>query len=214
MKKTLFNPKQIALPQNLVLIPRFWDDQYYQQIKEKAITSFNLLFSELVLFDNFTLVVNFLGYPHILTLLEFIEDVRDKEVYFLGTAGSLNPDYQKPTPLIANEICSSGPLDHYGAEKSYQLKDLPKMKLNRAKGVTVDIIQRETVPWFKEQIERGIDFVEMEIFPLRAYLEKPFTALVVTSDLLKETGIELHKDKILLKKEFVRCYEWIIQTIK
>ena len=85
--------------------------------------------------------------------------------------------------------------------------------LRKAKGVTVDIIQRETPSWLKKQKSLGIEFVEMELFPLRVYLQKPFQAIVVTSDLLKESGIEVFSDKKLLQREFVQAYELIVKAI-
>jgi hypothetical protein len=207
MQKKLFDPQRLDLPGNLILIPQFMDNDYYQTLKKKAYGCINLLHSDLLIFDGYSMVVNFLGYPHILTLLEFIKEVRSKEIFFLGTAGSLNPAYDHPLPLTVEEIYSTEILDHFAAEHALPLMPLGSGNLNKAKGVTVDIIQRETTTWLRQQVERGLDFVEMELFPLRVYLEKPFKAVVVTSDLLKETGIVVFEDKKLLQKEYVRCYE-------
>jgi hypothetical protein len=213
MDNILFNPQKIDLPKHLVLIPQFWDKHYYEGLKKSALGSFNLLHSDLLLFQDYTVIVGFLGYPHILTLLEFISDVREKEVFFLGTAGSLKESLHSPTPLAVEEIYSTEILDHFSTETCLPLKPLPTGQLRRARGVTVDIIQRETPAWLREQVKRQLDFVEMELFPLRVYLEKPFYAVVVTSDLLKESGIEVFPDKQLLQREFVRSYELIIKAI-
>ena len=213
MKNLLFNPQRIELPKHLVLIPQFWDKNYYEELKKSARGSFNLLHSDMLFFAKYTVIAGFLGYPHILTLLEFIRDVREKEIYFLGTAGSLKETLHSPIPLEVEEIYSTEILDHFSTEKCLPLKPLPQGDLRKAKGVTVDIIQRETPTWLREQVERGLDFVEMELFPLRVYLEKPFYAVVVTSDLLKESGIEVFPDKQLLQREFVRSYELIVKTI-
>jgi hypothetical protein len=85
--------------------------------------------------------------------------------------------------------------------------------LRKAKGVTVDIVQRETPSWLQEQVHLGMEFVEMEIFPLRAYMEKPFHAIVVTTDILRESGVEVFPDKKQLKEEFVKSYELIVETL-
>jgi hypothetical protein len=213
MKQTLFNPERIDLPGHLVLIPQFWDKAYYETLKKNALGCLNLLSSDLLLFEKYTVIVGFLGYPHILTLLEFVKEVREKEVVFLGTAGSLNETINQPIPLQVEEIFSTEILEHFSPEKSLPLKPVSPGNLRKAKGVTVDIIQRETPSWLREQKSRGIDFVEMELFPLRVYLQKPFQAIVVTSDLLKESGIEVFPDKKRLQEEFVQSYELIVKAI-
>lgn len=212
MDKILFTPKQMDIPPNLILIPFFWDKDYYKHLKEKALGNFELFNSEIVFFENHTLLVGFLGYPNLLTHLEFIKDVKAKEVFFLGTAGSMNEEIAEPTPLDVEAIYSTAILDYFCDAKSFPLKTL-NHGLRKAKGVTVDIIQRETSSWLREQVQRGMEFVEMEIFPLRAYLGKPFHAVVVTTDLLKETGIVVFPDKKRLLEEFVKSYELIINTI-
>jgi hypothetical protein len=213
MEQLLFNPHKIDLPKNLVLIPQFWDKPYFEGLKKSALGCINLIHSDLLLFQDYTLIVGFLGYPHILTLLEFIRDVREKEVFFLGTAGSLKESLNYPMPLTVEDIYSTEILDHFSAETRLPLKIFPGGDLKRARGVTVDIIQRETQSWLREQVKRQLDFVEMELFPLRVYLEKPFYAIVVTSDLLKESGIQVFPDKQLLQREFVRAYELIVKAI-
>ncbi|MDQ1354754.1 MAG: hypothetical protein QG657_5063 [Acidobacteriota bacterium] len=212
MDKLLFTPKQVDIPPHLVLIPFFWDTNYFEQLKKKALGTFELFNSEIIFFENYTLLVGFLGYPHLLTNLEFIKDLKSKEVFFLGTAGSLNEEIAEPTSLEVEAIYSTAILDYFCEAKSFPLKTL-NHGLRKAKGVTVDIIQRETSSWLREQVQRGMEFVEMEIFPLRAYLGKPFHAVVVTTDLLKETGIVVFPDKKRLLEEFVKSYELIIKTI-
>ena len=209
MNELLFKPKKFDLPGRLILIPRFWHREYYAALKEEAATTLEILQCEIPIFADFTLIEGFLGYPHILTILEFIENVREKEIFFLGTAGSLNEQIDHPMPLQVTEIYSSAILKHFAAEESFQLKPFAACDFRKAAGVTVDIIQRETLSWLKEQKSKGLDFVEMELFPLRVYLGKPFYAIVVTSDILKETGGEFFLNKKLLKKEFVKAYEQI-----
>lgn len=213
MEQILFNPERINLPKHLVLIPQFWNKAYYKTLKKSSLGCLNLLHSDLLLFENYTVIVGFLGYPYILTLLEFIKEVQEKEVIFLGTAGSLNETINHPIPLQVEEIFSTEILEHFSFEKSFTLKPVNQGNLRKAKGVTVDIIQRETPSWLRKQKSRGIDFVEMELFPLRVYLQKPFQAIVVTSDLLIESGIEVFPDKKRLQKEFVQSYELIVKAI-
>jgi hypothetical protein len=213
MESLLFNPDKIGLPPNLVLIPQFWDTDYFIQLKKKAAGTFELLKSDVLLFDNYTVIVGFLGYPNILTILEFIEGVKEKDVYFLGTAGSMNEDINEPMPLNVETIYSTAILNYFSPQKSFSLKIFTSDNLRKAKGVTVDIIQRETPSWLKEQKQLGMDFVEMEIFPLAAYLEKPFHAIVVASDILRETGVKVFQDKKRLKEEFVKSYEFIVKKV-
>jgi hypothetical protein len=209
----LFKPKKIDLPSKLILIPKFWDRNYFEKLKKDALASFEIVQSEFLFFDEYTLVEGFLGYPHILTTLEFINGVKEKEIFFLGTAGSMNEEIAGPMPLEVTRIYPSAIFNDFCDEDFFELKSLSSCDFRKAAGVSVDIIQRETVPWLKEQKSKGIDFVEMEIFPLRVYLEKPFHAVVVTSDLLKEGGIEIFPDKKLLQREFVRAYEFIVKAI-
>jgi hypothetical protein len=213
MDKVLFNPNRIELPLNLLLIPQFWDNDYYERLKKESIGNFKLLTADVLLFENYTVIVGFLGYPNILTLLEFISDVKNKDIYFLGTAGSLNETILGPLPLQVETIHSTALLDHYSPLKFFSMKPFQLGNFRKAAGVTVDIIQRETDTWLREQVQREMDFVEMEIFPLRAYIGKPFTAIVITSDLLKENGIEVFQDKKRLREEFVGAYELIVNSL-
>lgn len=208
----LFNPRKFPLPGDLVLIPQFWDRDYYEELKKKARQTYDMLVTQMLLFKDFSLIVGFLGYPHILTTLEFIKDVREKEIYFLGTAGSLNEQIDRPMPLEVDRVYPSPPITQFAKEESFTLKSLESKGLRKASGVTVDIPQRETVSWYKDQVARGIDFVEMELFPLCAYLGKPFYAVVVTSDILREQGIEVFPNK-KMRKEFVTSYEYIVRHI-
>ncbi|MGE5341785.1 MAG: hypothetical protein ACM3SY_09935 [Candidatus Omnitrophota bacterium] len=214
MENTLFNPNRIDLPKSLVLVPQFWNKSYYHQIKNEALASLNFLLSDILIFPNYAVIEGFLGYPHILTTLEFIRDVREKDVYFLGTAGSLNHAIDRPIPLQVEAIYSTEILDHFCTETFFPLKTIDAWNCRKARGVTVDIIQRETPQWLKAQVERGMDFVEMELFPLRVYLGKPFSAVVIASDLLKESGIEVFKDKGMLQHEFVKAYEAIVEQLR
>lgn len=213
MKDTLFNPNRIDLPPKLVLIPQFWDKPYYEKLKKEAYGCIELIHSDLLIFDGYSVIVNFLGYPHVFTVMEFINDIREKEIFFLGTAGSLNPEINEPEPFVVDEIHATDFLQNFGSSLNYKLKPLPDSGLSKARGVTVDIIQRETVDWLRLQVKKELDFVEMEIYPMRVYLEKPFTAIVVTTDLISEEGIRVFPDKKKLASEFTRSYELILKTI-
>ncbi len=214
MYDTLFKPWRTELPQRLLLIPQFWDKPYYNKLKQEAIVDYRLVESEVLVFPEYAVISGFLGYPHILTVLEYIEDVKEKEIYFLGTAGSMNEEINQPIPMQTGEIFSSAVLDHFHAEKSFEMKLFPNSHMRTVTGVTVDIIQRETVPWLKEQKERGIDFVEMEIFPIRAYLDKPFHALVVSSDLLRESGIQVFKNRKRVQEVFIQTFEFLKKHVE
>lgn len=205
----LFKPKKIDLPKNLILIPRFWDRDYFEKLKNDALAAFEIVQNEFLFFDEYTVVEGFLGYPHILTTLEFINRVKEKEIFFLGTAGSMNEDIASPMILEVTRIYPTAIFNDFTDEEFFELKSFTSCDFRKAVGVSVDIIQRETTAWLKEQKSKGIDFVEMELFPLRVYLEKPFHALVVTTDILREEGIDIFPAKTLLQKEFVRAYEFI-----
>ncbi|MCP4221437.1 MAG: nucleoside phosphorylase [bacterium] len=214
MEKTLFNPKKFDVPQNLVLVPQFWDKPYLQQLKKEAVVSFDHIGCEVLLFQDYTMITGFLGYPNLLTVLEFIEDVKEKDVFFLGTAGSMNPEIDTPIIMEVEEIFPTSILEHFSEASSFPLKTFGIPGARKVRGVTIDIIQRETPSWLEEQQKRGMDFVEMEIFPLAAYLQKPFHAVVISSDLLKVEGIQVFPDKKKLKEEFVNAYRFIVQSFR
>ncbi len=212
-KETLFKPKKFDVPGDLILIPRFWDRDYFQNLKEQAHGSFEIIQCEFLFFEKYTVIEGFLGYPHILTVLEFLDKLKQKQVYFLGTAGSLNKEINQSIPLQVSQIYPAGVFNDFTETGYFDMKTFPSCNFRQSPGVSVDIIQRETPAWLKEQQNKGLDFVEMEIFPLRVYLDTPFHAMVVTSDLLKSDGIEVFPDKKQLKKEFVRAFEFITGAI-
>jgi hypothetical protein len=208
----LFKPKKFDLPDKLILIPRFWDRDYFEKLKKDALASFEIVQNEFLFFDGYTIIEGFLGYPHIYATLEFINHVRDKEIFFLGTAGSMNEKIAHPMPLQVTKIYPTAIFNDFATEKYFELKSFADCDFKKAVGVSVDMIQRETDDWLKEQKSKGIDFVEMEIFPLRVYLQKSFSAIVIASDILREKGIDVFSDKKLLQREFVRAYEFIVRS--
>jgi hypothetical protein len=93
------------------------------------------------------------------------------------------------------------------------LKVFPADSFPSVRGVSVDIIQRETHGWLAEQQSKKIDIVEMELFALRWFLKKPFHALVVLSDRVEPTGIRPFAAKQKFQAEFARAFDYIIQHI-
>ncbi len=213
MKHSLFNPNRIECPGPLVLIAKFWDADYFRELKRKALYHFPLMMSEIVVFKEFTLISGFLGYPQIITLLEFIEGFRQKDIYFLGTAGSLTDDIDRSCVLTLKEMHASAIFRHFCPEQVLDLTVLDHGEARIAVGVSVDLIQRETVEWLREQEAKKIDVVEMEIFPLRVFLDKPFPAVVVTTDRVSASGVKQFPDQKHFLREFVKAYELIVRTI-
>jgi hypothetical protein len=213
MEKCLFNPKTIQCPEDLVLIPFFIDRAYYRKLRKSALKTFNLLTSEMLVFESYAVLSGFLGYPNLLTLLQFIENINQKNIFFLGTAGALDINIYQPTSLNVTVIYSSEILDYLSDDNAYTLKSFESRVFPQVKGVTVDIIQRETLSWLKDQVKKGMQIVEMELFPLRAYLQKPFFAVVVTTDKLKETGGEVFQARSKVKEEFIRSFRFIVDYI-
>lgn len=213
MTDILFSPKKINVPDTLVLIPHFYDRAVFKKLQIRARKTVHLLGSDVLVFQAYALVTGFLGYPYLLTLLEFIAGVKQKEIFFLGTAGSLNPRWDHPCALNVTRIHASSVFTHFSTCQDFGLKDLENDQFERVSAVSVDILQRETRSWLKSQESRGIDAVEMEIFPLRVYLEKPFYALVVISDLVSEEGIKTFPDIKRLTAEFSSAYGFIESLI-
>lgn len=213
MEPSLWNPRRFVLPETLVLIPNFWSRDYYRRLQGAALKSFPLLGAEILVFPGYALIKGFLGYPHILTLLELVEGVREKRIFFLGTAGSLTEQYTTHTALAVSEISSGGLLEFFSPRPSYEMMALDIPGVETARGVTIDIIQRETASWLNIQQQRGMGFVEMEIFAIRAWLERPFAALVVLTDCLTDSGIRVFHGYKSLEKEFIHAFEIIAGII-
>ena len=214
MTDILFSPKKINVPDTLVLIPHFYDRAVFKKLQIRARKTVHLLGSDVLVFQAYALVTGFLGYPFLLTLLEFIAGVKQKEIFFLGTAGSLNPRWDHPCALNVTRIHASSVFTHFSTCQDFGLKDLENDQFERVSAVSVDILQRETRSWLKSQESRGIDAVEMEIFPLRLFLEKPFVALVVLSDRVTGNGIQPFSDVERLKKVFAGTFGFIESLIQ
>lgn len=213
MAKSLFNPDRLELPDKLILNPWFWNPPYFETLKRRCLYSFPLVQTQVLVFDEYALISGFLGYSHLLTLLEFIEGVRDKEIFFLGTAGSLTESIDSTCSVNVTEIYASSIFRLFSKQQRLDLVTLNTAPLRPGKGVSVDLIQRETPAWLRAQVKKGIDIVEMEIFPLRVYLRKPFTAVVVMTDRVTAGGVKVFPHKEKFQAEFVRAYECIARRI-
>jgi hypothetical protein len=213
MKPSLFQPRQFTTPPSLVLVPYFSQGPLFAALQKQALRRQNFLHSSLLWFENLAVVSGFIGYPHLLTLLPLIEDLAGKEIYFLGSAGAINPRWHEPTVLQVNAIHSSSLFKRFSKKNSFPLKGSPGSTFPGATGVSVDIIQRETSSWLAEQQRKKIDFVEMELFPLRWFLQKPFHALVVLSDRVEPSGIRPFAAKQKFQSEFARAFEYTVSHI-
>lgn len=202
--------KKIEVPEKVILIPYFWDRQYYKSLREQALKRLHVAHTEIVIFENAALVAGFLGYSNILTVLEFIAGIREKEIFFLGTAGSLTDDISEPSAYNVGCIHASSVFKRFSKHHSLDLIDLANKNFPSVTGVSVDLIQRETPEWLKKQAAKDIDIVEMEIFPLRTYLKKPFPAIVVATDRVMPGKVDVFPNKKKVKREFVRAFEYFL----
>ena len=213
MNPSFFQPRQFTTPPFLVLVPYFSQGSLFAALQKQALRQQNFLHSSLLCFENLAVISGFLGYPHLLTLLQMIAGLADKEIYFLGSAGAINPRFSEPTALQVSKIYSSSIFERFSRKSSFPLKVFPAGSFPSARGVSVDIIQRETQGWLIEQQSKKIDIVEMELFPLRCFLQKPFHALVVLSDRVEPTGIRPFADKRKFQSEFNRAFDHIVTHI-
>jgi hypothetical protein len=213
MKPSLFRPRQFAIPSSLVLVPYFPSGSLFTDLQNKALRKHDFLHATLLWFENFAIINGFIGYPHLLTILALIAGLPDKEIYFLGSAGAINHHFKEPTALQVSKIYSSSIFKRFSRKNSLPLKAFPAGSFTSVRGVSVDIIQRETQGWLIEQQSKKIDIVEMELFPLRWFLQKPFHALVVLSDRVEPTGIRPFADKRKFQSEFNRAFDHIVTHI-
>ena len=213
MKPSLFQPRQFVTPPALVLVPFFSQPSLAAALQKQALRRQEFLHSSLLWFERLAIVSGFIGYPHLLTLLQMIDGLAEKEIYFLGSAGVLNPRWHEPTVLQIETIHSSSIFKRFSKTSPLALKVFPGTPFPAATGVSVDIIQRETPAWLAAQRRKKIDIVEMELFPLRWFLQKPFQALVVLSDRVEPSAIRPFADKKKFQREFARAFNYIISHI-
>jgi hypothetical protein len=195
------------------MVPYFWDRNLLDELRHGADKTISLLQSDILVFAHFAVVTGFLGYSHILTILEFVEGIDQKEFFFLGTAGSLQPRFDRPMTVNVVEIHASSIFNRFSRSQSLPLKPFAGKNYPEVRGVSVDLIQRETSQWLQRQLSKGLEIVEMELFPLRVYLKHPFSALVVLSDRVTAKGIEVFSQKDQLKREFIHTFTAIKKLI-
>jgi len=213
MERSFFNPNKIKTSKNLILIPFLSDKKILKLIEDQAIGKRRILSSVLFSYADYDVLYGFLGYSNLLTVIEFIKNVRDKNIFFLGTAGSLNKAINYPELLNVYETYPGGIFNHFTDKKSLFLKKAGEVSLSDVKGISVDIIQRENLTWYESVKNCNLDVVDMEIFPLRWYFGVEFTAFVVTSDMVSDTGIfTFNREKV--KEKMFQGYNEIIGMIK
>jgi hypothetical protein len=213
MKPSLFRPRQLEVPPALVLIPYFSEAALYASLQKKALRRQDLLHASLLWFENTAIISGFIGYPHLLTLLQLVAGMDDKEIYFLGSAGALQPRFREPAALQVGSIRPSSVLKRFSRLGALEMKPFAGNGFPVVSGVSVDIIQRETPAWLAEQRALGSGIVEMELFALRWFLGRPFRALVVVSDRVQATGIRAFREKEKFNSEFRRAFQAIRRTI-
>jgi hypothetical protein len=213
MKPSLFRPRQFATPPALVLVPYFSEPTLFAGLQRRALRRHSFLHSTLLQFADHMVISGFLGYPHLFTLLALVAGLQEKEVYFLGSAGALAPRWREPAAVQVTEVIPSGVFTRF-ARRALALKRFAGPAFPAVRGVSVDVIQRETPAWLAAQRARRADIVEMELFPLRWFLGRPFRALVVLSDRVEATGIRPFGDKGRFNQEFQRAFQAITRTIE
>jgi hypothetical protein len=213
MKPSLFHPRQFAIPPSLVLVPYFSQGSLFAALQKQALRRQDFLHSSLLWFENMAVISGFIGYPHLLTLLGLVADLPGKEIYFLGSAGALKPRFREPAAVQVGEIRPGSIFKRFSRAASLPLKKFSPGAFPVMSGVSVDIIQRETPAWLAEQRSLKTDIVEMELFPLRWFLDRPFHALVVLSDRVEETGIRPFSEKRKFQSEFERAFNYIVSHI-
>jgi len=212
MKKGLYKASQIEFNKNIIFIPIFYSKKLHQKLIKESIKNYKFMLAEIIELENITIFTNFLGYVHLYSFLDFIKNIEDKNIFFLGLAGSLNENLKTSLTLNVTEIYPSSIFKLFSKKKFFKLNSFNNKNIKEAKGVSVDIYQRETKNWLIEQKKNNIDIVEMEIFPLASYLKKPFYSLVVTTDSVSLKGTKLYNKK-QINKEFENSFEFIRRFI-
>jgi len=209
-RETLFNSPGVSIRDHLILAPWFPDASLLAQVRRDAERRRDRLGGEWLDTGDFTLITGFLGYSALFTHLAFLEEPFPGRISFLGTAGSLNPGLKTTRLLQVVRIMGSGPLKSFSNQGILEMEGREIPGLDGVTGVSVDMVQRETPEWLQEQRKRKADIVEMELFPLRAILNLPVTALVVVTDLVTEAGIRPFRDAKGLKRDFRRGWEMLL----
>lgn len=202
MITSMLNINRIDLPDKLLLVPFFPDLKLLNELRRTCLKRRQILLSDIMIFKSYSIITGFCGYPGILTIMEFVKDIRSKKIVFLGTAGCLREDFKGPKLISVTKIFADSILSSVFKENSYKMSSVVLPGDIEGVGVTVDIIQRETPLWISKQKKNGLDFVEMEIFPIASYLSRGFEAYVIFTDLVGSGGIIPFKDKKMIKEIF------------
>ena len=214
MKPSLFQPRQFAMPPSLVLVPYFSQGSLFAALQKQALRRQDFLHSSLLWFENMAVISGFIGYPHLLTLLA---DGRRP-----GGQGNLFSGFGRsaPSPLqrTGSPAGERDPLQ-LDLQKIFPTKQLPaegfprRLFSRRDAGSAWTSSSAKRRPGWPHSASEKIDIVEMELFPLRWFLQKPFHALVVLSDRVEPAGIRPFADKEKFQHEFERAFNYIIEHI-
>jgi hypothetical protein len=205
MPDTLFCPAQIDLPETIILVP--W---LPAECRPAKATTRRLLHAELLIGQHSCTLTGFLGYPDLLTLLAFIAGLPGKRIYLAGTAGALAPRVMAPAVVQVASIAATPPLRSLSRRSPLEMETIPAAPWPAVKAVSVDLAQRETRPWLAAQRREGRQAVEMELFALRAFLGRPFPALLVFSDAVEPGGIRPFA-RSRVRQELARAFAFLME---
>ena len=157
MNSHFFKPKKIDTSSNLILLPFFPHKEYLKKIEEGSVKKKNILGSVMYSYSDYDVLYGFLGYPNLLTLLEFVSMIREKNIYFLGTAGSLNPEMNKPEVLNVEKVFPGSVFKYFTDEEFLNLKKSAVPSLRNVNGISIDLIQREDPDWYEGIKHKHLD---------------------------------------------------------
>jgi len=193
--------------EKVLFIPYFWDRKLYEKVKKWSVRFSKIFLSDHLQYNNYSIITGFMGYPQILYILKNIKNILNKEIFFLGTAGAVNEDFTAPISLNITEVFPDSIFKHFSNESKFSLKTIKQSTIREGTCISVDIPERETKEWVKTVRRKKIDSVEMEIYPIRVFIKKPFTAIVIITDTVNgDLKIDL-MNLSLIKKEFVKSFE-------
>jgi len=211
MPNHLFRPRRVDLPPRLLLVPRWLDRAVGARVQHEAIRSQGLFGATLHTFPRHAVLSGFFGYPHLLTLLEVIAGVQDKEIVLLGSAGAIDPRLAVPRAVEVSFCAGYGPLARFHQVPLRPLTAASGMDGEPITAVTVDLLQRETPTFLRHAARKGWQVVEMELFPLLAYLTRPPAATLVLTDRLTRLGIVPHGDRREIGRLFADRFDAIMR---
>ena len=191
-----FNPpKREPTVSNLLCIPFLWARRRSCLGQSRP----GPLGSELFSLDRALLLTGFLGAPHLLALLPFLLGPESR-VWFLGTAGSLDPEQEGPALWTVGRTCLSG-TERYPEWLHAGASAYPGVPGSRNL-VSVTTLQEENRLWYQRMVQWGGDGVDMETAFLNRYLGGYLQARVVVSDQITSEGI-----RVFERRKVVRILE-------